>query len=350
MGMWGSMRLVSAGLAAMACIALWAPGAGFAATVVNGNFESGNLSGWSVYRATTFGNWFAYKGASDPILEARSVPGKPPTQPIQAVPQGDYAAIADQLSSDTVILSQNVVLEPGTTHFLSMLAFYTSYAPIAVPALDTLAVEGAQLGGQANQQFRIDVIKPGAPLESLQPTDILATVFRTQGGAGEKMAPIQRTVDLSALAGQTVRLRIAVAATEEILAAGVDSVAIGPKPPPPIDRSDLNPRRFRLGKATANRKNGTVTLSVEVPGPGVLAAASTTKAKKVPKPVKRTQLKARGAGTLKLRLKPSSAGFAILRKMGRLRARVAVSFKEGGQTTTATKALVFKLAARPTKR
>jgi hypothetical protein len=297
-----------------------------------------------VYRATTFGNWFAYKGASEPILEVRSTPGKPPTQPIQPAPQGTYAAIADQLSADTVILTQDVALEPASTHFLSLLAFYTSYAPIAVPVPDTLSVDGAQLGGQANQQFRIDVIKPGAPLESVDPADILATVFRTLPGAPKQMGPTQRTAELSAFAGQTVRLRIAVAASSEVLAAGIDSVAITPNPPKPIGPSDLNPRRFRLGKAIANRKNGTVTLSVEVPGAGTVTGRSAIKAKKARKPVKRAQRKARRAGTVKLLLKPTAAGLAILREKGKLRTRVAVSFKEGKSTTTATKAVVFKLA------
>lgn len=346
----GGSRLILAVVAALACVVAAMPAGAAAATVVNGDFETGTLKGWSVSRATTFGNWFAYKGAGEPILEARSTPNKPPTQPIQSPPQGSYAAIADQLNPDTLVLTQDVALEPGTTHFLSLLAYYTSYAPLAVPSPDTLSVDEAQLGGQANQQFRIDVMKPGAPLESIDPADVLATVFRTQPGAGEKMAPTQRTADLSAFAGQTVRLRIAVAASEEVLAAGVDSVAITVKPPDPIDRSDLNPRRFRLGKAKANPKNGTVTLSVEVPSAGSLTAQSASKAKKAPKQVRRAQLKARAGGTVKLLLRPTKAALATLREKGKLRARVAVSFKDGKSKTTASKAVTFKLAPRPGRR
>lgn len=343
----GGLRLIPAVVAALACL-LWAPAGASAATVANGSFESGTLSGWSVYRATTFGNWFAYKGTSEAIANKR---GK---QPIQTPPQGSYAAIADQLQADTLILSQDVALEPGATHFLSLLAYYTSYAPIAAP--DTLSVDEAQLGGQANQQFRIDVMRAGSPLESLDPVDVLATVFRTQPGAAEKMGPTQRTADLSAFAGQTVRLRIAVAASEEVLAAGVDSVAIGSQPP---GDPKLNPRRFRLGKAKPNPRNGTVTLSVEVPSPGTLTALSAAggaakagagKAKKAPKAVKRAQRKVRAAGTVKLLLKPTAAALAILREKGRLRARVVVTFKEGASKKTAVKAVVFKLAPRPTKR
>ncbi|HEX5928741.1 MAG TPA: hypothetical protein VFY48_05040 [Solirubrobacterales bacterium] len=335
----GIRRLLAAVLASAVCVALAVPagaGAG-AATVVNGDFESGSLKGWSVHRATTAGNWFAYKNASEPIANKR---GK---QPIQPPPQGNYAAIADQLNPDTLILSQDVALEAGATHFLSLLAYYSSYAPLASP--DTLSVDAAELGGQANQQFRIDVMRPQAQIESVNPADVLATVFRTQAGGPEIKTPAQLTADLSAFAGQTVRLRIAVAAGKEVLAAGVDSVAITAKPPGP-GGPDGKPKRFRLGKAKANPKNGTVTLSVEVPGAGKLTAASAAKAAKAPKPVRRAQLKARAAGTVKLRLKPSAAGLAILREEGKLRARVAVSFKGGSLKKTATKAVVFRLAPR----
>jgi hypothetical protein len=339
-------------VASLGCLALLAPGGAGAATVVNGDFESGTLKGWSVHRATTFGNWFAYKGAGEPIANKR------PGQPIQSPPLGNYAAIADQLNADTLILSQDVALEPGTTHFLSLLAYYTSYAPIAVPTPETLSVDEAQLGEQANQQFRIDVLRPGAPLESLDPADLLATVFRTQPGAAQQMGPSLRTVDLSAFAGQTVRLRIAVAASKEVMAAGVDAVTIAARPPDPRSL-DLNPRRFRLGKAMANPRNGTVTLLAEVPSAGLLTArsatgsgakASASKAGKAPRLIKPARRKASAPGTVKLLLKPTSAALAALRKHGRLRARVAVAFGEGAAKTTLTKAVVFRLAARPSRR
>lgn len=348
----GIRRLVVAVLATCVCVALVAPAGAAAATVVNGDFESGSLKGWSVHRATTAGNWFAYKNTSEPIANKR---GK---QPIQPPPQGSYAAVADQLNPDTLILSQDVALEPGAGHFLSLLAYYSSYAPLAVPSPDTLSVDEAELGDQANQQFRIDVMRPQAPIESVNPADVLATVFRTQPGGPEIKTPAQLTTDLSAFAGQTVRLRIAVAAGKEVLAAGVDSVAITARPP----ESDGNLKRFRLGKAKPNPKNGTVTLSVEVPGAGKLSAssvagragktgASASKAKKAPLLVKPAKVTARAAATMKLRLKPTAAGRTILARKGRLRAKIRVTFKApGAAAKAATKAVVFKLAPRPNRR
>lgn len=347
----GRRRLGGAVAVALACVGMAFPAAAPAATVVNGDFETGTLKGWSVHRATTYGNWFAYKGTKEQIADKRG------NQPIQPPPQGTYAAIADQLNADTLILTQDVALEPGTTHFLSLLAYYTSYAPIAVPAPDTLSVDEAELGGQSNQQFRIDVIRPGAPIATLDPADILATAFRTQPGGPGKMGPTQVAADISAFAGQTVRLRVAVAASKEVLAAGVDRVAITPNPPAP-GGPGLDSKRFRLGKAKANRKNGTVTLSVEVPSAGSVTAkaaggagkARASKTGKAPQPIKPAKVKARAAGTVKLRLVPTASARAVLRQKGKLRVKVRVSFKAAAAAKTATKAVVFKLAPPPARR
>lgn len=337
---------ISAVLAVVACAV---PAGAGAATVVNGGFETGTLKGWSAYQVTGLGDWYAYNGTDTPISDRQTA------GPVQPPPQGAFAAVTDEINPDTAILSQEVALEPGSSHWLDLLAYYDTYKPIALPAPDTLSVDDEALGGQANQQFRVDVMRPESRIDSVSPGDVLAAVFQTRPGAPARLGPTQLTADLSAFAGQTVRIRIAVAAGEEILNAGVDSVAISPRPPKPIDRDDLNPRRLRLGKTKANRKNGTVTLAVEVPSAGLLTARSAagqgskaraSKARKAPKLIRPAQLRARRGGTVKLLLKPTAPALATLREKGKLRARVAVAFKEGGSTSTASKAIVFKLAPR----
>jgi hypothetical protein len=42
-----------------------------AATVVNGDFESGNLSGWSTYNSTTAGSWRNYTSTATPVKRLR---------------------------------------------------------------------------------------------------------------------------------------------------------------------------------------------------------------------------------------------------------------------------------------
>jgi hypothetical protein len=367
----GGARPVLFGVAALTCVGLLAPGSAPAAKVVNGDFETGTLAGWQVHRSLEAGNWFAYEiaeepgaGSSEPISEKRG------DGPIEEPPEGEFAAVADEIDPDTLILSQDIGLGAGLSHRLNLLAYYESYVPIAVPALDTLSSDSEVLGGQANQQYRIDVMKPTAPIESVDPADILTTVFRTQPGDPRFMDPTRLTANLSPFAGQTVRLRIAVAAHEEVLIGGVDAVAVESAPPgqlPPLgkkpgdggsggSRADL----FSFGRAKANPRNGTAVLPVRVSGPGLLkadaqgapvATAGAAHAKKPAKLIKPTRARARAKGTVKLLLKPTPAALAILKEKHKLRIKVAVTFEpQGGKPETATVPVVLKLEAPPKHR
>jgi hypothetical protein len=313
-------------------LALLAPSGAAAATVVNGGFESGALNGWHAYRSLADGNWFAYKGTAAPIGSKRGA------DPVQPPPDGAYAAIADEANPDTLILYQDIALEAGQAHQLSLLAYYDSYAPLANPKPDTLSVDSEALAGQHNQQFRIDVMRPTAPLESLDPTDILLTLFRTKQGGPLKMGPTKFTADLSPFAGQTVRLRIATAVHEEVLNAGVDTVRISSTAPgksPPGGSTGSG--RFSIGKVKANRENGTVSLKVRVPGPGRLKATG--------KKIKSDTARATSAGTVTMHLKPTSAGRTVLKRKHRLRVRVTVRYTPagGGHAETASMPVLIRL-------
>jgi hypothetical protein len=324
----GSRRLALLG---GALLALLVPSGAAAATIVNGDFESGTLRGWQVYRAMGAGNWFPYKGTAEPIANKRG--GKP----IPTPPQGSFAAIADAIAPDTLVLFQDIALEPGLDHRLSLLVYYESRGPIAVPTPDTLSVREEDLGEQANQQYRIDVMRPGAPIESIDPADILRTIFRTRPGAPQKLQPTQLTVDLSPFAGQTVRLRMAAAIHEEVFAAGVDAVSIGSAPPGQLPQGGHD--QLRVGKPKANRRNGTVTLPVHLPGPGRLAAKGRS--------IRSLDVGAAQAGTVRLLLTPKRAARAILKRKHKLRAKVAVVYRPaGGSSETASVPVRFRLAPR----
>jgi hypothetical protein len=123
---------------------LLAPGVAFGATVVNGDFESGTLQGWQTHREMETGKWFAYSGTKTPISGQRGPAATVPPPP----PQGSFAAITDELEPDSLILYQDIALEPGSDYRLSLLAYYESARPIAVPTPDTLSVDPGVLGGQ----------------------------------------------------------------------------------------------------------------------------------------------------------------------------------------------------------
>jgi hypothetical protein len=226
-------------IAALALLA--APGAASAAIVTNGDFETGNLSGWQ--SDNTFVNsWFTYTAAD--------------AGPFPVPPQGNFAAVTDQGAPGRAFLYQDITLPSGgTVAQLSLFAYYDSGAPIASP--DTLdpAVD-------PNQQYRIDVLRPSAPTGSVAPGDVLATVFRTFTGDPQSVGPTLRTADLSAFAGQTVRIRLAVTVTEDPLNGAADAIAV-------------KSNAFTIGQAVRNKKKGTAQLPVTVPDAGTLVLSGT---------------------------------------------------------------------------
>ena len=103
-------------------------------------------------------------------------------------------------------------------------------------------------------------MKPTAPIESLNPADILTTLFANKTGDPQSMAPTTAPAPTSVpFAGQTVRLRIANAVNDSVFNAAVDAVSIASTPPNNV---------FKKGKLKLNKSNGTATLTVTVPGRG----------------------------------------------------------------------------------
>jgi hypothetical protein len=334
------------------------PATAAAATITNGDFESGNLSGWHVQRETEAGDWFAYRGTEAPYGSTGERAG---AAPVQAPPQGRFAAISDEIDPDSIILWQDVTLEPNASHILSLTAYYQSELALSIPSPDSLSVLEEVIGNQANEQFRVDVIKPTAPLNTVNPEDILATLFQTESGSPKTMAPTQFSADLTPFAGQTVRIRAAVAArpdpereeigaTRGILNAGIDAVSISSSGPGVEGGGKGGGKsgsgaggKLGFAKARPNRRNGTVLLPVKVPAAGLVTA---TGAKKSPKLLVMAKKRVAGATTAKLLLRPTAAARRILEAKHKLRVRVEVRFSPSkGAAETASIPVTLRLAA-----
>jgi hypothetical protein len=306
-----------------ATAALIVPAGATAATVVNGDFEAGSLTGWQVHNQPSelTGNWFAYTGTAPPTGLGPDVP--PP-------PAGRFAAITAQGDPGTHVLYQDVTLEPYYTHSLSMLLYYQSGPGLTTPSPDRLSSELP-----ANQQYRVDVMNPTAPLESLNPADILATVFATKTGDPQQMGATAFQVNLTPFAGRTVRLRFAEVDNQGILNAGVDSVAILSTPPSNV---------VALGKPALNKKKGTAKLPVTVPGPGTLTIVDV---KLTGKRIKGKTVQAIGPGTVNLPVKPTRPARNALAKRGKQKVKVAITFTPtGGFIASVTRKLILRLAPR----
>ena len=189
-----------------------------AATITNGGFEAGNFTGWTVAnQAGGSGNWYVYSNSSKPI-ESCTGSGAP-----QAPPQGSFAATSDQSNPGSHVLYQDIALEAGAKHSLSFTLYYNNtdgfFSP---PSLDYTVTP--------NQQYRVDIMKPSAAPFSVAPSDILETLYQTTSSSPATLTPTTMTFDLSAFAGQTVRLRFAEVDNGGCFLASVDNVGIASTP------------------------------------------------------------------------------------------------------------------------
>jgi len=202
-----------------------------AATVENGAFERGDLSGW---KQDFFGPgaWSPYEG----VFEGGDMRGPVPDLSVPAPPQGTFGAISDQGEPSAMFISQKVRLRANRRHRLRFKLAYSNR--------NFGTVRGTEFGpgfftpnhfrfGKAarpNQQFRVDVMKPGASIKSLKDKDVLEQVYITERGDARRKEYRTVTANLTGLAGKTVRLRFAVVVTESPLNVGVDAVKVKTKP------------------------------------------------------------------------------------------------------------------------
>src|SRR5207253_2680393 len=157
-----------------------------------------------------FGNWFVYTGTVSPQS----------SYTIAAPPEGTYAATTDAQGPGSHILYRDVTLTAGFNHTLNFLLYYANRGSgFVTPA--TLDYVGAP-----NQQYRVDVMNPAAPVNSMAPSDILATVFQTQVGDPLTKSPTPYTFDLTPFAGQTVRIRFAEADNQFYFQASLDNLSV----------------------------------------------------------------------------------------------------------------------------
>jgi len=184
------------------------PTNGEALITSNPGFETGDFSGWTVVNeAHGSGNWFVYSGTLSP-LSGFTIP---------APPNGAFAATTDQGGPGSHILYQDLVVPAVAPPPLTFVSYYENRAGIffTPPTLDALS-------SGPNQQYRIDLMNPAAPVDSVVAGDILLNIFQTQVGDPPTMAPRRFIVDLTPFAGQTVRLRFAEVDNQFFFQAGVD--------------------------------------------------------------------------------------------------------------------------------
>jgi hypothetical protein len=340
---------------------LLAAGSAGAAIQVEGGFENG-LAAWT--RTSFYGSteWTAQTKADAEAEFGAELPA--------AV--GPYVAATEYGGPDTAVLAQTVTLPAASNLSLSLYLFYESQTPIAVPTPDTLFVKPFGKGG--NQQVRVDVLKPNAPLESVSPNDILATLYASPSGGPEVLGPTLLSADLSQFAGQTVTLRIANAVSEGEMEVGVGAVSLlatplPPSPPAPAaEETPTTPISDGVASPVAHKlvhrlSTGGATLDVRLPAAGSLvvsdarrkaAIASAFSARRTtaaPKPIliRTASVAVDRPQTVHVPLRPTAAAARLLAKRGRIPFRLQLTFTSArGAVSTATyKGVLVKRIRRP---
>ena len=192
------------------------------------DFESGALTGWKAVGGGS-GAWLIYTNGRKAPDPGRSDPNVPFDLPDP--PQGKFAAATDTNGPGTRILYRDVKLDGRFR--LRLTVFYAGIGGFSSP--QTLAYDEPG----ANQQFRIDLVAPSAPIDSVAHRDVLANIFKTSAGDPDRRQPSTVSVDLSRWAGRTLRLRLAATDNRGPLRAGVDNIRFEPIGPDANARIEL---------------------------------------------------------------------------------------------------------------
>ena len=224
LSMVGAVALAVAGVALADKVRLKNPG-----------FETGNFANWKV-KEIGGGNWFVYR-RGDELGTGNPIRGGLSGFRLPNPPQGRRAAFVEQGGPGLNILHR--VLKPKRNAEVNKLRFQLYYRNTheRFYSPNSFRFGGAKMlpryrgGGQPNQQLRIDLLEPDAPLRTLDPRDIFETVLRTKPGdpLRRRYAPFR--VNLTTLGiNRPFRLRIAEVDNRGNLYAGVDALKLKFRP------------------------------------------------------------------------------------------------------------------------
>jgi hypothetical protein len=202
-------RLSAVAVVAALAAAPAAASAQVAPVLPNGGFETETLEQWfTSERGEPGDGWSAATGTSSPLSDFA----------IPAPPRGSWQAVVDQTERGSHVLYRDIDVtgELG----LNLTLWYRNRAPRFI----TPKSLGAFV--QPNQQLRIDLVRPTAPVRSMADEEILVNLFQTRVGAPLRIAPRVLERDLSRFRGKTVRLRIAEVDNQGFFQVGVDAVRL----------------------------------------------------------------------------------------------------------------------------
>lgn len=228
--------------------------------ITNGDFETNNFGGWGIYSVGS-GGWYTYSGTYSPSSY----------HTIAVPPQGNYAATTDQVGPGLHILYQDISVPTTGAYNLSFTLYYHNWAG------EFHTQNSLSHTVYPNQQYRVDIMDPAAPVNSVATGDVLANIFQTNVGDPTVLGPTPMNFDLSAFAGQTVRVRFASVQTVYFFNASVDDVQVTeivPPTPPGVEPKTISDSMLVPGESVIVDK--TVTTPAIAPKPDIYFLADTT--------------------------------------------------------------------------
>ena len=186
----------------------------------NGGFEDNPpFTAWTVVdQAGGSGSWFVQSGTTSPsgcLAGCNPVPVPAPSEGAQAAMSAQDGPGSHLLYQDFVVPNASVVLLNFDLYLLNRAA---TEGWVTIPTLD--------YAGASNQQVRVDIMDPLAPVDDVG-AGVLLNVYQTNPGDPlDSAVYIPISVDISAFAGQSVRLRFAEVDNLLWLNAGVDNVFV----------------------------------------------------------------------------------------------------------------------------
>ena len=197
------------------------------AQISNPGFETGDTSGWTVQT----------NGAAFPIeVESGQITTSAGT--INPSLSDNFYAYTSQSGPGSSFLAQDFTVQSGTNRIFFDIAINNSTSDYFVP--DPVSFD---FTGPANQQARFDILTPGAPLTTVDPSEIIVTGFQTEPGnplvQDWTRYDIDVTNELQPYVGQTVTLRFVQVDNQGFFNLAIDNLSVGGQPPPDVPDDEV---------------------------------------------------------------------------------------------------------------
>ena len=197
------------------------------AQLINADFETGDLTGWQTL----------VEGSAIPVsIESGTVTTEAGT--INPSPDGSYMVFTSQSGPGRSFLWQEFtpriwqVTDPNPNAFNIYFDIAINNGATAYYTPDPMSLDYT---GDPNQQARIDILKPGASITTVDPNDIIVELFQTQPGdpltQDWQRVTKDVTSEMAAYVDQTLTLRLVQVDNQLFFNLALDNVSVGNRAP-----------------------------------------------------------------------------------------------------------------------